>query len=51
MSGSWKENKLDGKAKYTFSNGASLTGQWKEGRLTKIVFFKDLKSLPAYFNQ
>ena len=51
VSGTWKKNQLDGDAKYKFSNGASLTGRWKEGRLTKIIYFKDLKQLPAYFNQ
>lgn len=51
VSGNWKNNKLDGEAKYKFSNGASLKGSFKEGRLTKIIFFKDLDSLPAYFNQ
>ncbi len=51
VNGSWKGNKLDGKASYKFANGAELKGVWKDGRLVKIEKFKDLDSLPAYFNQ
>lgn len=39
--GEWKEDKMDGEGRYTFTSGAEYVGSWKEGKMNgtgKMVF-------------